>query len=86
MSCCRMTSCMGVFKQYWTWQGNHGAQTAQQGTQYKLPVIMQSMQNAPLAQALGPGSPGAPAHKHVGNEWVPTLKGSNARAFEKLHH
>ena len=29
---------------------------------YKVPLIMKSMQLAPLAQALGPRNPGAPAH------------------------
>ena len=29
--------------------------------QHKVPLIMKGMQIAPLAQALGPGNPGAPA-------------------------
>ena len=29
---------------------------------HKMPLIMKSMQMAPLAQALGPGNPCAPAH------------------------
>ena len=73
----------GVFSR--TEQGRVPITHTQHGRalEHKMPLIMNSMQIAPLAQALGPGTP-VRRPSTAGNEWLPFLKRSNVRMQRAL--
>ena len=90
MSCCHMNSGM-VFLAGLNKAGYRIPHTLHsRALQHKVPFIMnfmKGMQIAPLAQALGPGTP-VRRPNTIGSEWAPILKRSNVcmqRAPERLH-